>query len=196
VFTRPYAYEDPCSQHFLVNAKPGDVPPPPAEQDAPGWVAALGGVAAGNQFVAVTVQGTGRETAVLNALHVRVVGSKPPLPWTDYAMGVGCGGGVGTASFAVDLDAGTPQVAPANGQRDFPYKVGENDPEVFYVSANAEAHDASWYLELDWSSGTRHGTLRIDDHGRPFRTSGAAGRPAYDYPLGGSSWEKAPTQDG
>jgi len=193
VTTRPYAYEDPCSQHFLVDAPPTSVPPPPAEQDAPGWVSALGAVASQGQFVALTVQGTGDETVVLDALHVRVAGTDRALPWNDYAMGVGCGGGVGTAQFSVDLDAGTPHVVAVNGQRDFPYKVSESDPEVFYVSAHASAHDVRWYLELDWSSGTRHGTLRVDDHGRPFRTSGDAGGTAYDYPLGGNAWEKAPT---
>jgi hypothetical protein len=43
-------------------------------------------------------------------------------------------------------------------------------------------------LELEWPSGERHGTLRIDDQGKPFRTSCMSGRPHYDYPLGGSEW--------
>ena len=66
--------------------------------------------------------------------------------------------------------------------------MSESDPEVFYILADARAHDVRWYLELDWSSGDRKGTVRIDDQGRPFRTSGNAGRPAYDYPLGASEW--------
>ncbi|WP_345652449.1 helix-turn-helix transcriptional regulator [Streptomyces tremellae] len=189
---RPYTYETPCSQRFLVDKGPGDVPPPPEEQDAPGWVAAEGAVAAGSQYVALTVQGTGRETVVLNALHVRVVGARAPLGWSAYRMGDGCGGGVGSAEFSVDLDSGTPHAVAENGQRDFPFKVSESDPEVFYVSGLASAHDVSWYLELDWSSGTRHGTLRVDDKGRPFRTSGALGRPAYYYPVGGGAWQPEP----
>ncbi|MEW2039502.1 transcriptional regulator, partial [Streptomyces sp. NPDC005534] len=167
------------------------VPPPPNESDARGWVTALGGVPSGEQLLALTVQGSGRATVVLKALHVRVLDKGAPLAWNDYAMGVGCGGGVETKSFTVDLDAGRPAVALKGGQRDFPYKVSESDPEVFYVFADAQAHDVSWYLELDWSSGTRSGTVRVDDHGKPFRTSGNVGRPAYDYPLGGSEWGKA-----
>ncbi|MFC9916194.1 hypothetical protein [Streptomyces sp. NPDC127197] len=27
---------------------------------------------------------------------------------------------------------------------------------------------------------------RIDDHGKPFRTSGSRGRPLYEYPVGGT----------
>ncbi|MFF1652032.1 helix-turn-helix domain-containing protein [Streptomyces sp. NPDC058255] len=192
VATNAYKFEDPCSQHYLVNRKPAQVPPPPSEQDARGWVTALGGVAGKDQFLALTVQGTGKATVVLEALHVRVVQKGAPLAWNDYAMGVGCGGGVSTKTFDVNLDAGRPDVTPKHGQRDFPYKVSESDPEVFYVSAHAQAHDVSWYLELDWSCGDRQGTVRIDDDGKAFRTSGNVGRPAYDHPLGGSEWETAP----
>ncbi|MEU8795495.1 helix-turn-helix transcriptional regulator [Streptomyces sp. NPDC048643] len=191
VVVDPYKFDDPCSQHYLVNRPAQQVPPPPNESDARGWVTALGGVPGGEQLLALTVQGTGKSTVVLKALHVRVLDKGAPLAWNDFAMGVGCGGGVETKSFTVDLDAGRPSVALKGGQRDFPYKVSESDPEVFYVFADAQAHDVSWYLELDWSSGTRSGTVRVDDHGRPFRTSGNVGRPAFDYPLGGSEWGKA-----
>ncbi|QLE71814.1 transcriptional regulator [Streptomyces rectiverticillatus] len=190
---RPYAFEDPCSQRYLIDRAPGDVTPPPPEQDAPAWVSALGGVAAGEQFVEITLQGTGKDTVVLEGLHVRVQGTKAPLPWNSYVMGVGCGGDVSTKSFGVDLDAARPAAAPKAGQRDFPYKVSESDPEVFYVKATAAQHDVKWYLELQWSSGDRRGVLRLDDRGRPFRTSGAGGRPVYQQPLGSSQgWEPAP----
>ncbi|MFF3751378.1 helix-turn-helix domain-containing protein [Streptomyces sp. NPDC002018] len=193
VSVRPYAFEDPCSQHYLIDRPPAEVPPPPTEQDAAGWVNALGGVASDGQFIELTVQGTGAETVVLQALRVRVVKSGAPLAWTDYAMGVGCGGGVSTKSFDIDLDAARPGSVPKAGQRDFPYKVSESDPEVLYVSARASTREVSWYLELEWSSGERHGTLRVDDRGRPFRTSGASGRPRYDYPPGGTQWQPAAT---
>ncbi|MFE4534786.1 helix-turn-helix domain-containing protein [Streptomyces scopuliridis] len=190
VATRPYAFEDPCSQHYLIDSPPEEIPPPPTEQDAPGWVAALGGVASDGQFIELTVQGTSSDTVVLQALRVKIVKRDAPLAWNDYAMGVGCGGNVSTKSFSVNLDAGRPSSVPKAGQRDFPYKVSESDPEVFYISASAKTQDVSWYLELEWSSGERHGTLRLDDNGKPFRTSGSAGRPRYDHPLGGSEWQK------
>jgi plasmid maintenance system antidote protein VapI len=190
VAVNPYKWEGPCSQHYLVDRKPEQVPPPPAEPDARGWATALGGVAAGQQLLALTVQGTGKATVVLDKLHVRVVEKSAPLDWNDFAMGVGCGGGVETAAFGVDLDAGRPATSPKAGQRDFPYKVSESDPEVFYIFANTRAHNVSWYLELDWSSGGKQGTVRVDDRGKPFRTSGNAGRPAYNYPLGDSEWAR------
>ncbi|MFG2134529.1 helix-turn-helix domain-containing protein [Streptomyces sp. NPDC048751] len=196
VAVRPYAWDTPCSQHYLIDRAPERVSPPPLEQDAPAWAAAHGAVASGEQFVALTVQGTGEETVVINDLTVRMVGKRTPLAWNDYAMGypgVGCGGGVPARFFTVALDAMRPSVEPAEGNRDFPYKVSESDPEVYYILADASAYDVSWYLELAWSSGSRHGTLVVDDKGRPFRVSGDNGRPAYEFPLGGAAWVKAGT---
>ncbi|GAA2502943.1 helix-turn-helix transcriptional regulator [Streptomyces longisporus] len=190
VGTRPYVFDSPCSQHFLVDSEPAQVGPPASEETATRWAAAYGAVSSGEQEVALTVQGTGAETVVLEALHVRILSKGAPLAWNDYSMGVGCGGGVDTKSFDVDLDNGSPTVTVKGGQRDFPYKVSESDPEVFYVVAHTKAHDVRWDLTLDWSSGSRRGTVHIDNSGTAFRTSADAGRPGYDYPLGGSEWIK------
>ena len=189
VATTPYYWHLPCEQSFLVDRSPQNVPPPPPQQDAVGWATPLGAVAADHQTVVLTVQGTGARTVVLQALHVRVVSSGAPLTWNKYAMGDGCGGGVDTKSFDVSLDLGNPLAQPIAGQRPFPYKVSESDPEVFYVNAHTSGHDVRWYLELDWSSGERHGTVRVDDHGRPFRTSGS-GKPYYVQPLGRHEWQR------
>ncbi|MFF7891471.1 helix-turn-helix domain-containing protein [Streptomyces sp. NPDC007907] len=198
VTTEPHAWESPCSQRYLVNLPPGQVRPPPVETDAPGWVAAMGAVPSGEQLLKLTVQGKGEETVVVKDLTVRMTGKRAPLAWNDYAMGypgVGCGGGVPTRFFTVALDATRPGVVPEAGHADFPFKVSESDPEVYYVRADASAYDVSWYLELKWSSGGRTGTLTVDDHGRPFRTSGNNGRPAYEFPLGGEKWVEEGTTE-
>ncbi|MFJ8741505.1 helix-turn-helix domain-containing protein [Embleya sp. NPDC127516] len=185
---RPYVYNNPCSQHFLVDSAPEQVGPPANERDAPRWASAYGAVSSNEQKIALTIQGRGQDTVVLEALHLRVVGKSAPLAWNDYSMGVGCGGGVETKSFDIDLDKGSPVITAKNGQGDFPYKVSASDPEVFYVTVHTKAHDVRWDLTLDWSSGDRRGTEHIDNKGTPFRTSADAGRPGYDYPLGGGEW--------
>ncbi|MFD6168247.1 helix-turn-helix domain-containing protein [Streptomyces coeruleorubidus] len=198
VNTDPNVWESPCAQRYLVNRPPGQVGPPPPEQDAPAWVGAMGAVPSGEQYLKVTVQGTGKETVVVDGLTVRMAGKRAPLAWNDYAMGypgVGCGGNVPTRSFTIALDAARPAVVPEAGHDDFPFSVSESDPEVYYIRADASAYDVSWYLELSWSSGDRSGTLRVDDRGRPFRTSGNNGRPAYEFPLGGDKWVEAGTTD-
>ncbi|MEV7321705.1 helix-turn-helix domain-containing protein [Streptomyces sp. NPDC093970] len=199
VNTKPYSWESPCSQHYLIDRGPADVAPPPLETDATAWVTAHQAVSSGEQYVTLTLQGTGTESVVLEGLTVRTTQRSSPLAWNDYAMGypgVGCGGGVPTRSFTVALDAMRPAVVPQAGHRGFPFKVSESDPEVFYITADASAYSVGWYLELSWSSGSRHGTLRIDDRGRPFRTSGNNGRPAYEFPLGGEAWRTASSPAG
>ncbi|MFF5484060.1 helix-turn-helix domain-containing protein [Streptomyces virginiae] len=194
VTVRPHTWEAPCGQHYLIDKPPTQVGPPPVERDAPAWVAAAGAVPAGEQYVTLTLQGSGKDTVVLDGLTVRTVAKRAPLPWNDYAMGypgVGCGAGVPTRSFGVSLDSARPAVAPTEGRPGFPFSVTESQPEVFHILAAASAHDVSWYLELSWSSGSRHGTLAIDHNGRPFRTSGHDGRPGFEFPLGGEGWVRA-----
>ncbi|MFD6911099.1 helix-turn-helix domain-containing protein [Streptomyces virginiae] len=194
VTVRPHTWEAPCGQHYLIDKPPAQVGPPPVERDAPAWVAAAGAVPAGEQYVTLTLQGSGKDTVVLDGLTVRSVAKRAPLPWNDYAMGypgVGCGAGVPTRSFGVSLDSARPAVAPTEGQPGFPFSVTESQPEVFHILAAASTHDVSWYLELSWSSGSRHGTLAIDHNGRPFRTSGRDGRPGFEFPLGGEGWVRA-----
>lgn len=189
VATRTYAWDDPqCEGKYLINRPPGEVSPPVMGQDVPGWVKAHGAIAADAQRVALTVQGSGDETVVIESLHIRVVDSSAPPAWNAYLGSSGCGGGVQTRSFDTDLDAGHPAIVPKAGQRGVPYKVSQSDPEVLYITAYAEAHDVRWYVELQWSSGGRQGTIRIDDHGNPFRTSGSPGRPVYEHLVGGSEW--------
>ncbi|MFI1131828.1 helix-turn-helix domain-containing protein [Streptomyces althioticus] len=187
----PYAWESPCSQRYLVDKPAGEMKPPPVEEGAAAWVAAHGAVSSGQQYLRLTVQGTGPETVVVDGLTVRVAGKRAPLAWNDYAMaypGVGCGGGVQTRAFSVSLDSARPSLTPEAGNEDFPFKVSESDPEVYYITASVSAYDVDWYLELKWSSGDRSGTLTVDDGGRPFRTSGNKGRPAYEFPIGGDGW--------
>lgn len=201
VTIRPYQWEDKCNQWYLLNRKPSEVPPPPTEQDARGWAGALGAVPAGTMKIELAVQGTGSNTVVLSGLHIRTVSKAAPLAWTAYSMASGCGSGLMPASFSVNLDANRPLANPTPGQQgdtvvpavDFPFKVSASDPQVLTIYAHAHAVNVAWYLELDWSSGDRSGTVRIDDHGKPFQTSGAQGRPIYDYDTGSNSWLKDDT---
>ncbi|MEU6122269.1 helix-turn-helix transcriptional regulator [Streptomyces sp. NPDC047123] len=186
--TRPYAYDHACDQDFLVNRKAGEVPERPLKEDWPGWVGDLGAVSAGSQRVEVTVQGTGKDTVVLQDMNVRVQSTGAPLEWSAFGMGSGCHGRAPAEEFRVDLDEAAPGVRHQDGRRDFPYKVSENDREVFHVTAATRLHDVRWYLEIEWSSGTRHDVLRVDDQGKPFRTSGDRGRPRYEWNGG---WKSA-----
>ncbi|MEV5204840.1 helix-turn-helix transcriptional regulator [Streptomyces sp. NPDC053720] len=191
-----YNWEEPCGQNYVLDQKPEDVPPPPSPQGTRGWAKALGGVDGGSMQLEVTVQGKSGQAVVLNGLHVRTLSRKAPLAWSAYSMGEGCGSGVTPQSFDVDLDDSRPNLTPVAGQqgdtrvppKDFPFKVTSTDVEVFDLKVHVEGHDVSWYLDLEWSSGGRTGMLRIDDGGKPFRTSSIQARPNYMYRYDTAQW--------
>ncbi|MFE2441764.1 helix-turn-helix domain-containing protein [Streptomyces sp. NPDC059426] len=194
--TRSHVWENGCGHRYLIDRSPSEVAPPPTEQDAPTWAAAHGAVHGGTTNVEVTVQGRASSAVVLQALHVRVVGRRTPLAWSSFAMDNGCGGSLTPRAFSVNLDAARPLAHPTEGNDAgkpipavrFPYRVSASDPEVLLVNARTAGCDCSWYLELDWASGGRSGTLRIDDQGSPFRTSSIKGRPQYAYDYTDGSW--------
>ncbi|MDG4530825.1 helix-turn-helix transcriptional regulator [Streptomyces sp. AV19] len=201
VSVRPYALTERCDTLYLTGRQPGAVVAPPEGKDAGDWTAAMQAVPGGRMRLQVTVQGTERKAVVLHAMRVRVAGERrPPLDWSAYAMGDGCGGGLTPAHFDVDLDRDRPAARPVSGRQgdlvipatDFPYKASSTDPQVLDVLAHTDGHDVSWYLELDWSSGDRHGTLRIKDRGQPFRTSAVKERPQYAYRFDTRTWELLP----
>ncbi|MGW7694688.1 helix-turn-helix domain-containing protein [Streptomyces asiaticus] len=197
--TRSHVWENGCGHRYLIDRPPTQVAPPPTEQDAPTWAAAHDAVHGGTTNVEVTVQGRASSAVVLQALHVRVVGRRTPLAWSSFAMDNGCGGSLTPRAFSVNLDAARPLARPTDGNDagkpipavHFPYRVSASDPEVLLVNARTAGCDCSWYLELDWSSGGRSGTVRIDDHGSPFRTSSVKGRPAYAYDYTDGTWHKS-----
>ncbi|KES08565.1 DNA-binding protein [Streptomyces toyocaensis] len=185
-----------CGHDYVVARPPRQVPPPPAPQDARTWAEAQSAVHGGETRVELSVQGTSDTAVVLTALRVRVTGRAAPAPGNVYAMDEGCGGALTPRYFDVDLDKDRP-IARAVAGNDagtpipavrMPYRVSATDPEVLAVTARTGACDCSWYLELDWSSQGRTGTVRVDDHGRPFRTSGVEELPRYAYDTSVRDW--------
>ncbi|NUP38955.1 MAG: transcriptional regulator, partial [Streptomyces sp.] len=191
-----------CGEWFLLQQQPGKVPPPPSLDRTDAWASALGGVPAGHLRLQLTAQTDATRPIVLHALYVHVVSSRPAPKGTAYTPGSGCGGNLEPAAFAVDLDAAAPRARPVPGYvgsgttrtlSTFPYLISATDPQVLDVDAGTAGRDVSWYLELSWSSGDRSGTVPIDDHGRPFRTVGLRGDPAYFYD--GTAWSRTGVDD-
>lgn len=185
-----------CGHDYVITKAPQQVPPPPAPQDAETWARTQGAVHGGQTLVKITVQGRTSTAVVLEALRVRVAGRAAPVEGTSYAMDHGCGGALTPRYFDVDLDKDRPIARPADGNDSgttipamkLPYRVSAEDPEVLLVDARTDGCDCGWYLELDWSSQGRTGTVRIDDHGRPFRTTSTKGLPNYAYDTSAREW--------
>lgn len=178
-----------CGHDYVIDKPPAQVPPPPSQQDAGVWSATQGAVHGRQTMVRISVQGRSSTAVVLEALRVRVVSRGEPAAGNAYAMDQGCGGELMPRRFTVNLDVDRPVARPEDGADSrrtlpavhFPYRVSAQDPEALLVDASTQAYDARWYLELDWSCQGRTGTIRIDDHGRPFRTTGIEGMPRYWY---------------
>ncbi|MEV7278251.1 helix-turn-helix transcriptional regulator [Streptomyces sp. NPDC093111] len=193
-----YNWAEPCGQYYVLDQQPGHVPPPPTPQDTRGWARALGGIDGGHMQLQLTVTGRTQAPVVLTKLHVRVAERGKPLDGSVYSMGDGCGSGVTPQTFDVDLDAPRPYLKPVAGQdgdrvvpaKNFPYKVSTGDPQVLNLDVHTEENAATWYLELSWSSGEQHGTVRVDDGGQLFRTTAIAGRPTYGYWPDKGTWNK------
>ncbi|MGW5606375.1 helix-turn-helix domain-containing protein [Streptomyces sp. NPDC003753] len=182
-----------CGHDYVIAKQPTRVPPPPQQQDAGAWAATQGAVHGGTTMVQISVQGKSSTAVVLEALRVRIVSRGTPVTGNAYAMDQGCGGDLTPRDFSVNLDVNRP-IAHARPGIDggkplpavqLPYRVSAEDPEVLLVTATTKAYDCDWYLELDWSSQGSTGTIRVDDHGRPFRTSSTKGLPRYWYGTNG-----------
>ncbi|WP_326599808.1 transcriptional regulator [Streptomyces sp. NBC_01803] len=177
-------WEEGCGHRYLVDGDPGDVPAPPVAQDAAPWARRLGAVHESSTIVETTVRPT-RPVAgpvVVEAVHIRVTERRAPLDWPVFDMSPGCGGALTPAAFTVDLDADRPVARPKEGYDGvtstelvaptLPFAVTADDPLVLRVEADAGTCDCAWYIELAWSVGGERGTVRVDDGGEPFRTSG------------------------
>lgn len=181
-----------CGEAYVVAKSPRQVPPPPHPEDIAAWAASQRAVHGGPTDVRITVQGRGSAAVVLEALHVRVVNRAEPAAdrGVVYSLSDGCGAGIIPRFFSVNLDAYQPLARSMPGDDaagtpipaiDFPYRVSLREPEVLVVSSLNESCTCDWYLDLDWSSQGRTGTVRIDDHGRSFRTTSTKGLPGYRY---------------
>ncbi|WP_433890571.1 helix-turn-helix domain-containing protein [Streptomyces sp. CA-111067] len=188
-----------CGQWFLLKQPPAEVPPPPSLQDGNAWAATLGGIPAGHLRLQLTAQGLPGEPVVLHAMYVKVLSSVAAPKGNVYTPEDGCGGGLDPASFAVDLDTTAPRARAVrgsvdNGEKaatvDFPFRISASDPQVLDVDGHTLDHDVRWYLDLVWTCGARQGTLRVDDHGTPFRTIGMKNDPAYGW--SSTRWSPTP----
>jgi hypothetical protein len=197
VTTRESWFGDVCGHTYVLGRPVERVPAPPRhERESRSWAIAQGAVDGGASTLNITLQGRSGTAVVLHALRVELVHRRTPPRQTAYQVLPECGGGVVLRHFAVNLDAAVPVAgakpgndgAPISAVR-FPYTVSDSDPEVFQIRATTTRCDCAWYLTLDWSSGEQEGTLRIDDRGRPFRTTSITGLPRYSW-----TWRSAQPQ--
>jgi hypothetical protein len=160
-----------CASAGWVAPDPGKPSIPYVNSRPPEAILGSGGV------ITATVQGRNDMAVVLQSMRAEVLSRKPAAP--GVLLPPLCAGEVTPRFFTVDLSAATPAAVPAaaehNGRRlepkNFPFKVDPNDVEQLAIRVDSPAEDVEWVLWVRWSSGGSSGELRIDDQGKPFRTT-------------------------
>ncbi|MEU3986030.1 hypothetical protein AB0F77_39240 [Streptomyces sp. NPDC026672] len=176
--SRAGAYCDGLS--WLVPAKAATLRVPEGVE-WPKWARDNKAVRADPQMIGFHLQGTSSAEVVLSDPEVVVDKRRPPLKGTQAK--VFCGGTKPYRYVEIDLDQEHPTLKPvgadADGRAiDFPYRVTLADSELFAAQAVSTRSDVDWHIEVRWSSAGEHGTLVIDDHGKPFRVTATSGRTA------------------
>ncbi|MEV0455033.1 hypothetical protein [Catellatospora methionotrophica] len=190
----PYVVDaDPASlasPHRVASAARGDRP---SDDEVVAWMGKVGAVPSKGNLV-LTVQGVSGKAVVLQGLEVEIVERSPaPAAPAVFIIEDGCGAEESPRLFDIVLDQPNPQAKPQDGvaaggakipAASFPFSVSDSDPEIFLIEANPGRCDCTWRLRLRWVGDGRSGTLVIDDHGKPFRTSG------YDEPAAQVYYER------
>ncbi|MER7568282.1 hypothetical protein ABTZ93_35785 [Streptomyces sp. NPDC097941] len=136
------------------------------------------GVSASKTGLGFTVQGKEGQTVALLGLAVDVISKHEPL--RGSRVPVVCQGDPPNRNLSVNLDQTRPQVVKATpragdggsaSDTGWPYTVSGSDPEHFVVQPSTRAHDVTFTLRLKWAWNGKRGELRIDDQGKPFRTT-------------------------
>jgi hypothetical protein len=184
---------------FVLNRPINQVPPPP-NGDLPdgryAWAHQLGGVDATESLFRFSVVGKESEPVLLQGLRVKLVDRRPPLKGSLITFS-GLGAPQSVRYIQVDLSKDPPTwdyIGPkGKPEEHFPLRVSSSEPEVFDVSGVSLRGDVTWYLQLDYTADGEQKSIRIDDHGKPFRTteSRAPGQNAYAWMNG--RWELLPT---
>ncbi|MEU6198320.1 hypothetical protein [Streptomyces sp. NPDC047061] len=146
------------------------------------WVKREGGAHADRVVIRVTLQGKSTNSVVVHALRVGVDSRSAPRG-AAYVPGGGCGG-LTPRLFEVDLDDPKLTVVTKAGEDGtpavkFPYVISSTEPEVLLVSAETDTCDCTFHLDLDWTSGDRGGTVRINEGKNPFRVVGTEKLPTH-----------------
>jgi hypothetical protein len=140
------------------------------------WAQERGGVDAGVSRLQIVVQGETEGRLLISEARAVVLERNA----SEAGIDVRCPS-AGEAEFralSVDLDAPDTRAQYESGDgRPFGFTLDKGEIETFLVTATASRADYAWYIELVVVAEGKPVTIRVDDGGRPFRTSPpAAGR--------------------
>lgn len=142
------------------------------------WAYDNGGADIDQTRLELSVVGRRTEAVILTDFRVRVE-RRPPLAghlvtWKSTPSGDALPG----RWIHVDLDRTPPRITlsvqPGGKQWSFPLRVSSAEPEYFYIYAFTTTCGCSWTAELHYVADGKKGVYRIDNNGKPFRTTTTA----------------------
>lgn len=140
------------------------------------WALANGAVDAGATYLQVVLQGRSPGQLLISDARAVVVTREAPA----RGIGISCPS-AGVAEFrplTINLD--TPdRRAHYQSTRPFGFTLAQGETETFLIRATASAGIYRWHLEISVISGQVSRTIRIDDHGRDFRTGPSVHGPTW-----------------
>jgi hypothetical protein len=138
------------------------------------WASSQGAVDGDVTRLAVVVRGKFDGQVILSDARAHVVRREPILG----GPAIQClpAGETSFRPLSINLDSRDARARYASAQRKpFGFTLNKGEAETFIVTASATRATYSWFLDLTVLVGEEPQTVRIGDHGRPFRTTSAHG---------------------
>lgn len=168
---------------WVFSAAPSQLPLPVAGSGSGSlrsWAQEHGGAAASGNYVEIELRALARRPAIVDRVRVVVTRRRRAAAGTAVFLPADGGGHVPPCLVA-DLDhtpisvRSMPGVDPAGraiGEVTLPHVVSSGATDAWRIQAQTASYDCDWVAYLDWRCGCRSGSIRLDDHGEPFRTAG------------------------
>jgi hypothetical protein len=168
------------------------------------WVQRNGGLPSSGYYVKVVLQATSGKTVVIDQVRAEVT-RRAPAPTGTWLDRRACGEELVPALFQANLDASPVTVKPVAGTdeagkpiapKPLPRTISNSNPDVWVISGVTSKSDAEWVAFIDYTADGKAGTIRVDDHGKPFRTvaldKATGARPVFGESGSPDRWELRP----
>lgn len=136
------------------------------------WALSNGAADVDGGAYTIALQGdSATDLVVIRAVYIKILSHKPAQAGTVIYNHLGCGGGLPTQLFTVQVDSPNPQFVAQNGAVQWPYTISTT-PEYLILDAQLSSSDKDEYqfvYQIEWSQGGRLNTVTVTaPNGKPF----------------------------
>jgi hypothetical protein len=149
------------------------------------WARTNGGVDAGTTRLQLALQSQAAGQLLIADARAVVVGNDR----LTTGINVEClrAGEADLRTLTIDLDSPNPRARyQFSSGRNFGFTLNKGEIETFLVTATAEKATYSWFLELTVVANEQASAIRIDDDGKPFRTTASTTGTVWTWDFAGS----------